>query len=260
MVSSYVGENKEFERQFLVGRAGGRARSRRARWPSGSAPAAPASAASTPPPAWAPRWPRARRRASSTAASTSSRCRSAPTSPRPRLEGRPLGQPACSARPPGNFNPLMAHGGAGSPSSRREHIVRGRRARPRPDPHPRHLREAGACRAPDYEKWIEQRTVRPPAGEDLTMATHPRTDRPARRPRAARRLLRQPRHRHAHAGRQLHPAGDRGRAPVGERACSASGPYPLRGAGGPGPHQRRQGDRHRDPGRRRTSTRPSPSR
>ena len=62
MISTYVGENKEFERQFLP--ASSRSSwCRRARSPSASAPAAPASAASSRRPATA-RWsPRARRRA-----------------------------------------------------------------------------------------------------------------------------------------------------------------------------------------------------
>ena len=53
MISSYVGENAEFERQFLTGRAGGRVLARRARSPNACAPAAPAFPASTRAPAWA---------------------------------------------------------------------------------------------------------------------------------------------------------------------------------------------------------------
>jgi acyl CoA:acetate/3-ketoacid CoA transferase alpha subunit len=69
MISSYVGENKTFERQYLAGELELEF-NRRARWPSASAPAAPASRPSSPRPASA-RWsPRARRRASSTARPT----------------------------------------------------------------------------------------------------------------------------------------------------------------------------------------------
>ena len=69
MVSSYVGENKTFERLFLSHSSRSSLR-RRARWPSGSAPAAPAFRPSTRRRATA-RWsPTARRRASSTGAPT----------------------------------------------------------------------------------------------------------------------------------------------------------------------------------------------
>ncbi len=56
----------------------------RATWPNASAPPGPASAPSTPPPAMAPRWPRARRRASSTAAGRCWSGRSTPMSPSSR--------------------------------------------------------------------------------------------------------------------------------------------------------------------------------
>ena len=69
MIASYVGENKEFERQYLSGELGWNSR-RRARWPRSCAPAAPAFRRSSPARAWAPSWPTARRSASSTASST----------------------------------------------------------------------------------------------------------------------------------------------------------------------------------------------
>ncbi len=57
MISSYVGENKLFAQQFLA--ASSRSSSiRRARWPSGCAPAAPASRPSSPAPASAPSSPK----------------------------------------------------------------------------------------------------------------------------------------------------------------------------------------------------------
>ena len=62
MVSSYVGENKEFERQFLA-RSSSSSSIRRARSPSASARAARASTASTRARAPAPWSPRARKRA-----------------------------------------------------------------------------------------------------------------------------------------------------------------------------------------------------
>jgi 3-oxoacid CoA-transferase subunit A len=69
MISSYVGENKEFERQYLSGELeleftpqGTLAERLRA--------AAPASRPSSPAPAWAPSWPTASPRRSSTARPT----------------------------------------------------------------------------------------------------------------------------------------------------------------------------------------------
>ena len=58
-----------------------RSASSRARWPSASAPAAPASRRSSPAPAPAPTLPRARKSASSTASGTSWSAASSPTSP-----------------------------------------------------------------------------------------------------------------------------------------------------------------------------------
>jgi hypothetical protein len=60
MVSSYVGENKTFERQFLDGSSSRWNSCRRARWPSACARAEPASPRSSPRPAWARAWPKAR--------------------------------------------------------------------------------------------------------------------------------------------------------------------------------------------------------
>ena len=87
MIASYVGENALFEQQLLSGELEVEL-TRKARWPRRSAPAAPASRPSSPPPATAPRSPRARRRASSMAATTSSSRPSPATSPSSRA-GRP---------------------------------------------------------------------------------------------------------------------------------------------------------------------------
>lgn len=56
IVASYVGENKEFARQYLAGSWRWSSR-RRAPWPSGCGPVVPASPPSTPRPVWAPRSP-----------------------------------------------------------------------------------------------------------------------------------------------------------------------------------------------------------
>lgn len=60
MIASYVGENKESERQYLSGKLDVSS-ARRARWPSGCAPGVRASPAFTPKPALAPKLPKARK-------------------------------------------------------------------------------------------------------------------------------------------------------------------------------------------------------
>ena len=79
MISSYVGENKEFERQYLAGELEVEFCPQGHAWPSGCARAARAFPASTPRPASAPRSPRARKSRSSTARTISSSAASAPT-------------------------------------------------------------------------------------------------------------------------------------------------------------------------------------
>lgn len=59
MISSYVGENKEFERQYLAGELELEF-TPRARWPKSCARAVRASRPSLPRQAWAPSWPTAR--------------------------------------------------------------------------------------------------------------------------------------------------------------------------------------------------------
>lgn len=66
MISSYVGENKEFERQYLAGELELEF-TPRVRWPKSCVRAVRASRPSSPRPAWAPSWPRARNCASSMA-------------------------------------------------------------------------------------------------------------------------------------------------------------------------------------------------
>jgi acyl CoA:acetate/3-ketoacid CoA transferase alpha subunit len=66
MISSYVGENKEFERQFLAGELAWNSPPR-ARWLKSCAQAAQAFRLSSPKPVWAPSWPMAKSCASSTA-------------------------------------------------------------------------------------------------------------------------------------------------------------------------------------------------
>ena len=204
------------------------------------------------------RSPRARRRASSTDARACSSTRCAPTSRIVKAwKGDRFGQP----RLPQDDAQLQPDDGGG----RQDHHRRGRgarrarRARSRPGPHARRSTCSASSRAPSYEKPIEQRTVRKQEERVAMPRLDSRSDRHARRARAARRLLRQPRHRHADAGGQLHPGRDRRRAAVGERHARHR-PVPVRGRRGPRPDQRRQADRHRDPGLRRSSRRPIRSR
>ncbi|CAM5557295.1 hypothetical protein SAURM35S_02740 [Streptomyces aurantiogriseus] len=72
----------------------------------------------------------------------------------------------------------------------------------------------------------------------------PRPDGRPRRRRTHRRLLRQPRHRTAHADPRPPPARCARRAPLRERHPGHR-PLPDRGRGRPRPDQRRQGNRHR---------------
>ena len=77
---------------------------------------------------------------------------------RPGLEGGHVGQPASSARRPATSPPLMCMA-AKITIVEVEQLVRGGRAGPRPDPRPQHLRAADAP-GRGYQKWIEKRTVR----------------------------------------------------------------------------------------------------
>ena len=79
MVSSYVGENAEFERQFMADELELEF-TPRGHSPNACVPAAPESRGSTPGPESAPSWPKARRPRSSTGSSTSSSGASGPTS------------------------------------------------------------------------------------------------------------------------------------------------------------------------------------
>ena len=177
MISSYVGENKMFERQFL--RASSRSSyARRARWPSGSAPAAPASRRSTRRPATARRSPRARRRASSTGARTCSSTRCAPTSRIVKAwKGDRYGN-LVYRKTTRNFNPMMAR-------RRQDHhrrgrgAGRGRRARSRSAS----TRPASTCSASSRARTTRSRSSSAPSarGAPDHARPDPRPDRPARR-------------------------------------------------------------------------------
>ena len=67
MISSYVGENKEFERQYLAGELELEFTPQGTHWPRSCALVAPVFLRSSPRPAWAPWLPKARNCASSMA-------------------------------------------------------------------------------------------------------------------------------------------------------------------------------------------------
>ena len=146
-----------------------------------------------------------------------------------------------------NFNPMMATAGKVTVAEV-EHLVQPGEI------DPDHIVTPGVyvkriIHVPNAVKHIEQRTVRKRVRR-LETGEHdygldPRTDGRARGARTARRLLRQPRHRHSDAGVELHP--DRHERAAAERERHARHrPVPVRGRGGPRPDQCRQADHHRD--------------
>ena len=169
---------------------------------------------------------------------------------RARLEGRYRGQPRLSK----DRAQLQSDDG----DRRQDDGRRGRasgRARPdrsRPHRHAGRVREADRARTEREETHraahrAQARTTggSPPAQEWKCNGLDPRTDGRARRQGAARRLLRQSRHRHPDAGVELH--SERHERAVAERKRHARlRSVPLRRRRGPRPHQRRQADHHGD--------------
>ena len=170
------------------------------------------------------------------------------------LEGRPLGQSGLS-QDGAKFQSGDGHGGR-LRDRRSRGAGRAGRDSAGSGAHAGHFRECAFSRASDYEKRIEKRTVRKRASDANQCcadgawknAGQSRTD---KRELIARRVaqelrdgyLRESRHRHADAGRQLHSRGDGSRAAIGKRHARRR-PVSLRGRGRPGPDQRRQGNGH----------------
>ena len=225
MIASYVGENAEFERQMLSGeleveltpqgtlaekmRAGGAGIPAFYTATGYGTPVAEGKEVRE----FDGRHVHPRRRADA-ATSRSSRA------------GRPTGTATWStATPRSNFNPAGRYG-------RPDHRGRGggdrrtRRAGAQPDPHAGHL---CGSRDPGHASRSASRSARCDAPADRERSDHgtdTRTDGAARGARTARRLLREPRHRHSHAGGQPR-AGRHGRdAAVGERPAR-HGPVPA---------------------------------
>ncbi len=151
-----------------------------------------------------------------------------------------------------NFNPPMATAGKVTVAEV-EHLVQPG------DINPDHIVTPGIyvkrmIHVPAATKHIEQRTVRkrqrptrrPEPGRKSmeTNALDPRSDGRTRRQRAARRLLRQSRHRHSDAGVELHSGRHERAAAIGERHARHR-PVPVRGRGRSRSDQCRQADRHR---------------
>ena len=201
MISSYVGENAEFERQFLAGelevefcpqgtlaermRAGG----------AGIPGFYTRTGVGT-------RSPKARSARSSTAAYILERGILADR-PREGLEGRHARQPRLSPHR-AQLQPDAAT--CGQITIAEAEIV----VRPASSTPTRSTRPASSCTGSCTIRTLRSASRRRTASRGIRR-TPCRWTRDqiaaARRPGAAGRLLREPRHRHAHAGGQLHPAG-----------------------------------------------------
>ena len=107
-----------------------------------------------------------------------------------------------------------------------EEIVPGRKPRPRLHPCAGDLREAADSRARPTTRRSSSVTTR--ERDSCLMALGPQPDGGAGREGAEGRLLRQPRHRHSDAGRQQYSGGDDRHACRAKTACSASGRSPMR--------------------------------
>ena len=228
---------------------------RKARSPSGSAPAAPASAASSRRPATARSSPRARRRARSTARHY---VLEMPLLRRFRVrQGAWKGDRAGQSRLPAHGPQLQPDDGDRRRASRSpKSSTSSSPARSIPITSSRRASSCStSCRATSYEKRIEKRT----GAAGLTRWTRRRAHRPARRARAAGRRLRQPRHRHADAGGQPRPARHRHHAALRERHARRRA-VSDRGRGRSRSDQRRQGDGDRAARLLRISAAPTRSR
>ena len=133
-----------------------------------------------------------------------------------------------------NFNPMMATA-ARVTVAEVEQLVPAGEIDPDQHPHARHFRASASskCRHRQQAHRIPQHTRHARAAERAATAGEsdgldPRTDGRARRQGIARRLLRQPRHRHPDAGGELHSRRHRRALCRARTACSAWGRFPMR--------------------------------
>ena len=224
MIATYVGENKEFERQYPRPASSRSNSCRRARSPSGFAPAAPASAVSSRRPATARSSPKARRRGPSTA---SAYVLEMPLRADFAFVKAWKGDRAGNLvyrRTARNFNPMMATAARVTIAEVEQLVEPG-------EIDPDHVVTPGIFvqAHPAGRRTTRSASRSARSRTDVMPMDISRTHRQARRPRAEGRRLRQPRHRHADAGGQPHAAGHRHHAAFGERHARRR-PYPDRGA------------------------------
>ncbi len=272
MVSSYVGENKEFARQYLEGeleveltpqgtlaerlRAGGRRHPGLLHPDRGRDPGRRGRAALA-----VCRGRQRRRRLAGEgdqdlrAGRRAARVRPRGghrhrLRPRPGVARRPARQPRLQQVDP-QLQPAVRDGRPGH-HRRGRGARRARRARPRRGPPARHLRPAGpAADAPSRPPTSASSDGPSGRRPDMALTREQMAARAAAELRGRR--LRQPRHRPADPGPQLRPRRRRDRPAVRERHPRRRA-VPHRGRRRPRPHQRRQGDRDRPAAARPTST------
>ena len=163
MISSYVGENKLFAQQYLAGELELEFATRRARWPSASAPAAPAFQRSTPRPASARLIAEGKEvKEFDGEKYIMERGLFADLAIVHAWKGDTAGN-LVYRKTARNFNPMMATA-ARITVAEVEHHRAGRRDRSGPHPHAGHLRQAHRSRSAVRNKRIEFRNTRKRAG------------------------------------------------------------------------------------------------
>ena len=151
-----------------------------------------------------------------------------------------------------NFNPLCAMAGR-TTIAEVEQLVEPGELDPDGSPPARHLRPPRRRAHPGRGRRQAHREATTVKADTSRLTAHPRPDRRPRRPGTAGRPLRQPRDRPAHPDPQL-PARRCARRPAKRERHPGRRPLPDEDRGRPRPDQRRQGDRHRSSRAQRSST------